>query len=389
MTQSSFAAPCPVCDSPDGELLEPPHPSRSITSGGIIVDAPLRKLQCLQCGLLRQYPHPESVKTELYRDKYALYHQRPGTSASETARYSAMADWIFAELAPFAPSSILDVGCGGGILLDAMRKVRPSLEYAGIDPSIENSALARARGFSVTTGFTPGTNPPKDQYDLVFAANVISHIQDPIGFLRSMAGMTVPTGRMVIFSHDGSEPGADQLWADVEFSFCREHLGALAAKAGLELLKSQHVAPAPGQADKYVLVFEHSSSPAFVPQLNNSKRDTLLQGRRQYFKAWQQLADLLSKWAREASGPLLNFGASFWSMLLAAYCPEYWQHVQACVVDEGNGFFLGKPVVLTERMRASPRPVIVLGTNPISQASLKERLSSRGKVVTWDDLITR
>ena len=49
-----------------------------------------------------------------------------------------------------------------------MRKVRPSLEYAGIDPSIENSALARARGFSVTTGFTPGTKPPKDQYDLAY-----------------------------------------------------------------------------------------------------------------------------------------------------------------------------------------------------------------------------
>jgi SAM-dependent methyltransferase len=343
----------------------------------------------LQCGLLRQYPHSESVKTEFYRDKYALYHQRPGTSASEAARYAAMADWIFAELASFAPSSILDIGCGGGILLDAMRKVRSSLEYAGIDPSIENSALARGRGFSVATGFTPGTKPPKDKYDLVLAANVISHISDPIGFLRSLASMTAPTGRTVMFSHDGVEPGADHLWTDVEFSFCREHLGALGAKAGLELMKSQNIAPAPGQGDKHVLVFKHSSSPAAVPQLSNSEREKLLEGRRRYFKAWQQLADILAKRSREASGPLLNFGASFWSMLLAAYCPEYWKHVEACVVDEGKGPFLGKPLLVTEQLTTSPRPVIVLGINPSSQASLKKRLSSRAEVVTWNDLITR
>jgi len=389
MKPQSSLVDCPVCGSSEGESLQPPHASRSITSGGIILEAPLRKVQCPQCGLLRQYPHHGSMKTKLYRDNYALYHKRPGTSASEAARYSTMAKWIFAELASFTPSSILDIGCGGGILLDAMRKLQPSLEYAGLDPSIENSALARTRGFPVATGFTPGTKPPGDQYDLVLTANVISHVMDPTDFLRAMASMTTPTGRVLIYSHDGIEPGADQLWTDIEFSFCREHLGALGAKAGLELLSSRGIAPPPGQADKHVLVFKHNASPAAVPQLSDFEREKLLEGRRRYVMAWPQVADRLAKEGDNNSGPVLNFGASFWSMLLAAYCPEYWERVDACVVDEGEGTFLGKPLVMTEQVTASPRPLIVLGTNPASQPALKERLSSRANVVTWDDLIKR
>jgi SAM-dependent methyltransferase len=308
---------------------------------------------------------------------------------SEVARYAAMAEWILAEIAPFMPSSVLDVGCGGGLLLDALRRIRSSVEYAGIDPSLENSALARARCFLVATGFTPGTKPPGDRYDLVLTANVMSHITDPLGFLRALAGMSASDGRVVIYSHDGCEPGADHLWADVEFSFCREHIGALGASIGLELSKAVQVAPPQGQLDKHVLVFRHSQSPAPVAPLGVVQRDRLLEGRRRYFKAWRQLSDQLATRARQARRPVLNFGASFWSMLLAAYCPEYWESVEACVVDEGGDSFLGKPVIATEAIESHRQPLIVLGVNPTSQDALAQRLSGRGDIVIWNDLIAR
>jgi SAM-dependent methyltransferase len=388
VVDASFSR-CPVCDSPDGELLVPPHPSRSITSGGIFVDAPLRKVQCRGCGLLRQNPHPESFKTELYRNRYALYHQRPGTSESEAVRYAAMAEWILYELGDLKPDSLLDVGCGGGILLDALRAVQPRIDYAGVDPSIENSAIARTRGFEVTTGFIPATKPANDRYDVVLAANVISHITDPIAFLEALALMTTPTGRVVLLSHDGVEPGADHLWADIEFSFCREHLGALGAKAGLELLASRGMVAPATQEDKHVLVFKRSASPAAVLQRNGAERDTLLEARRHYFEAWRQLAARLSRRADQTSGQLFNFGASFWSMLLAAYCPDYWRRVDACVVDSGSGTFLDKPLISTDSLPSSHQEVLVLGTNPINHAALKLRLSARADVVTWEDLIHR
>ena len=387
--QRSVVVPCPVCGTAESEALSPPHPSRSVTSGGIILAAPLRKVQCPECGLLRQHRLPETIKTELYRDKYALYHQRPGTSDSESARYAAMAEWIFAELAPFSPSTVLDVGCGGGLLLEALRRVHASAEYDGIDPSVENSALARARGFQVATGFTPGAVPPRDRYDLVITSNVMSHIADPTEFLRALAGFTAPDGRVVIFSHDGCEPGADMLFSDVEFSFSREYIGVIASKAGLELLEGHNIPRAPGQLDKHVLSFRLSESPAQVALPGAAQRDKLLEGRRQYFKAWPQLADRLANEARNAQGPVLNFGASFWSMILATYCPDYWERVEACVVDDGSGTFMGKPVIATTDIAKHSQPLIVLGANPSSQAMLAQHLSGHGKVVVWNDLITR
>jgi SAM-dependent methyltransferase len=360
-----------------------------VTSGGVIFADPLRKVQCPKCGVLRQYPHFEAMKTELYRDKYELYHRRPGTEASEAARYASMAVWILGELEPFAPASVLDVGCGGGLLLGAIMDLRPSLEYAGIDPSTANSDLARSRGFAVTTGFIPETRPPKSKYDLVLASNVMSHVVDPITFFGAMAGMTEADGRVLIYSHDGSKPGADQLWTDVESSFSRQHLGALAAKAGLELLDSRGIARPAGQADKEVLVFKRAASPAAVRPLPTSEREALLAARREYVAAWPRLARRLAERANGSVGPVLNFGASFWSMILAAYCPEYWERVEACLVDEGEGSFMGKPIVKTSELSKYARPLIVLGTNPSSHAQLRARLSSAAEVVTWDDLITR
>jgi trans-aconitate methyltransferase len=300
-----------------------------------------------------------------------------------------MADWICAELGAFDAASLLDVGCGGGMLLEAFRKARPSLHYEGIDPSIENSEKARARGFAVTTGFIPIAKPQRREYDIVLASNVLSHIADPTAFLAAMASMTSESGRVVLYSHDGVEAGADHLWADVEFSFCREHLGALASKAGLELLKSRGVVAPLGQEDKHVLVFRRAASPREVSLLSDSARQELIQSRRHYFDAWRQLAIRLAAHVDRATGPVFNFGASFWSMLLAAYCPDYWRRVDSCIVDLGEGQFLEKPLLPTDQMPTTVRPLIVLGTNPRIQAQLKARLSDRADIVSWEDLIAR
>ena len=244
-----------------------------------------------------------------------------------------------------------------------------------------------ARGFTVVTGFIPGTKLPRDSYDLVLVSHVISHIADPVEFLAALADVTAENGRVVIFSHDGRAPGADHLFADVEFSFCREHLGAIAAKAGLELLDGPRIACAPGQLDKQVLVFQRRSSPRMVAQLSTERRDHLLEGRRQYFRAWEALADRLAKRVHHAKTPVLNFGASFWALLLAAYCPQYWERVDACVVDGGDGKFLGKPVIATQDIDSAQNPIVVLGVNPSSQAELGQRLAGRGEIVIWNDLL--
>jgi SAM-dependent methyltransferase len=385
--------PCPSCGAEQWEPLAPPQSSRSVTSGGVLLEMPLRKLQCQSCGLLAQSIGSLPAKDGLYRHRYAFYHQRPGTLDSEKTRYAAMADWIFAELGEFQPTSVLDVGCGAGLLLEAMRRRRPALSYSGIEPSIENGDLARGRGFAVTTGFVPGaslpTGAPGDGYDLVMMSNVITHIADPIEFLAALRGMTAPSARVAILLHNGVNASADLLFADVELSLCREHLAAIASRVGLQEERSPRVPPPSGQADKQVLIFRSDGPGPGLGPLAGAERDRLLAERRDYFSAWRGLARLLSERARAYPGPVLNFGASFWSMTLAAYCPEYWARVDACVVDNGNGRFLDKPVIATDQIDSAKRPLIVLGTNPASQAAVAERLQSVGDVLVWNDLVQR
>ena len=293
---SATVSHCPVCGSASSEPLQPPHPSRSITSGGIILNTPLQHLQCLDCGLSWQNTLSDASKADLYQNKYRLYHQRGGTSSYEDVRYAAMASWILGEIAPFVPSSVLDVGCGGGFLLDAMRLIHSSADYDGIDPSVENSALARSRGFAVATGFVPGAVSARAQYDLITVTNVMSHITDTQEFLRSLANMMAPNGRLAIYFHDGCEPGADLLWADVAFSFCREHIVLLGSKVGLESVEGRHLTPPKGQLDKDVLVLRRRQSSLTAPleELSLESRRRLLEGRRQYFSAWRRLADRLA-----------------------------------------------------------------------------------------------
>lgn len=388
MTENGAASPCPVCGSRETEHLLAPHPLQSVTSSAVIVNSPLQKIQCLECGLLRQLPIDLKAKNDIYRDEYGIYYQRLGTVASEAARYSTMANRIFAEIGTFQPLSVLDVGCGAGLFLDAMRRVRPTITYAGIEPSIENSEKARTLGFAVANGFVPGTAAPGDAYDLVVTTHVVTHIRDTVGFLSALAAMTAPAGLVGILFYRGSQAGADLLWADVEYSFCRMHLIALASKAGLELSPNSDTNESDNKDDTEILYFKRPNTPSPAPMLSVVDRDRLLDERRRYFAAWRQLAARIEERSRNRSGPLMNFGASFWTMLLAAYCPEYWSRVTACIVDSDEGSFLGKPVIESHQLSSSQSPLLVLGTNPKSQASLARRFSSLD-VVTWDDLIGR
>src|SRR5262245_58180434 len=112
-------APCPVCGCKEVEALVPPHPTQSVTSGGTFLKVPIQKGQCPVCGVSRPLTSLEADrKVEYYRHEYGLYHKRPGTTASELARYDAMAAWIVEELGEFRPRSALDVGCGAGFLLE-------------------------------------------------------------------------------------------------------------------------------------------------------------------------------------------------------------------------------------------------------------------------------
>lgn len=83
-----------------------------------------------------------------------------------------IAAWITTNL---APRSILDLGCGSGLLMDALR--RRGVEVRGVDLSPEGIRRARARGLDVeVVDFTEDRTLAGGPYDLAISCEVAEHL---------------------------------------------------------------------------------------------------------------------------------------------------------------------------------------------------------------------
>ncbi len=87
------------------------------------------------------------------------------------------------------PRSIVDVGCGAGIVLTELQRSHPAARICGYDiaPDAERFwESARARGIELVVGdFTTTATPT---FDLLLALDVLEHLQDPFAFLESIRG---------------------------------------------------------------------------------------------------------------------------------------------------------------------------------------------------------
>jgi SAM-dependent methyltransferase len=97
-----------------------------------------------------------------------------------------------------APAEILDVGCGEGYVLEALRKHGIRCVMTGIDRSAEAIEAARARvpeaSFAVTDALALAASGRR--YDLVLMTEVLEHIPEPermLAVLDSLAKRYVVT----------------------------------------------------------------------------------------------------------------------------------------------------------------------------------------------------
>lgn len=98
--------------------------------------------------------------------------------------------------------SVLDIGCGGGLVAEPLARL--GADVTGIDPAPENieAAKAHAKGARLDITYHSATGEELaasgESFDAVLLLEVIEHVPDVPLFLRSVAPLVKPGGVMIL-----------------------------------------------------------------------------------------------------------------------------------------------------------------------------------------------
>lgn len=105
------------------------------------------------------------------------------------------------QLSPFSGLSLLDLGCGGGLLCEPMSRL--GFAVTGVDASDKNIHIARvhAEQQELPILYRPATAEMLTSeglmFDVVLNMEVIEHVAEPESFLASCAQLVRPGGLMI------------------------------------------------------------------------------------------------------------------------------------------------------------------------------------------------
>ena len=105
--------------------------------------------------------------------------------------------------APLDGLSLCEIGCGGGLLTEPMRRL--GAEVTGVDPSARNIGIARSHaetsGLKITYLQCAAEDmvERRESFDIVLAMEVVEHVANVDAFIASCAQLVNPGG-MIFFS---------------------------------------------------------------------------------------------------------------------------------------------------------------------------------------------
>ncbi len=117
-------------------------------------------------------------------------------------RDTAAAHFGRSGLKPFAGLTLLDIGCGGGLLCEPMSRL--GFAVTGVDPSEKNIGTAQAH--AVAAGIPVSYRAASAEvlegegaaFDVVLNMEVVEHVADLRAYLRACARLVTPGGLMFV-----------------------------------------------------------------------------------------------------------------------------------------------------------------------------------------------
>ncbi len=110
-------------------------------------------------------------------------------------QFAEVADWL-AGLRP-ARGRLLDVGCGSGELLEALRA--DGWRVSGVEPSARGAEIARSqRALDVRAATFEAADLPERTFDVVVFAAALEHFHDPLFALTRAHDLLAPGGLVAV-----------------------------------------------------------------------------------------------------------------------------------------------------------------------------------------------
>lgn len=102
-------------------------------------------------------------------------------------------------LKPLKGMSILDIGCGGGIVCEPLARMGATVTGMDADANAIATAKAHAKQSGLAIEYIHGAaEDHKKQYDAVLALEIVEHVADIDAFVRACAVLVKPGGTLIM-----------------------------------------------------------------------------------------------------------------------------------------------------------------------------------------------
>lgn len=182
---------CPVCADAGGK-------ARILTVEGIAsAGGALDLYRCGSCGSLVYHPRPQIDYTQ---------HTSGELSFRDYIEFNGAIDVIARNIlkviaADRPPGKLLDIGCGFGFGLDAVRGML-GWQVMGFEPSRYGEAGREQLGLDIIHDFAARNTDPARRFDIVHCSEVIEHIGDPHEFAATLTSWLADDGVLVLTTPD-------------------------------------------------------------------------------------------------------------------------------------------------------------------------------------------